>query len=341
MPPIRFCSLLFLLFFFMACENASPDQSTEATVEDAPPLSAGPSISDTVVAVASDTSTLEEEMPTPMAPSSTTAGAAKPSPKPTTSAGTLSSSGSGSLGEGIGGTGEKAASITNPGTPPIGEPTDRPDIPSHDIWDGLLRKYVAADGRVDYAGLHADKAKLENYLSILAESTPQSDWSRGQAMAYWINAYNAGTVKLILDNYPLKSIRDLHGGNPWDVKWLELGGQKYSLNQIEHDILRPRYKDARIHFAVNCAAISCPPLHNRAFTGDNLTGTLERLARRFINDTKHNAIQSNRAEISKIFEWYAADFGDLTAYLNKYANTTLAPDAAINYKEYDWGLNGK
>ena len=128
------------------------------------------------------------------------------------------------------------------------------------LWNGLLRKYVNSSGKVNYKGFKSDKSKLDAYLKELENNPIQENWSKAKKMAYWINAYNAFTIKLIVDNYPISSITKLHGGKPWDVKWIKLGGQTYSLNNIENDILRPKYKDARIHFAVNCAAKSCPPL---------------------------------------------------------------------------------
>jgi hypothetical protein len=158
-------------------------------------------------------------------------------------------------------------------------------------------------------------------------------------MAYWINAYNAFTVKLIIDNWPVSSIRDIHNGDPWNVKWIELEGKKYSLNQIENDILRPRYGDARIHFAVNCAAKSCPPLLNRAFTSEQLNAQLDQQARSFINSTQYNSISPQSIQVSKIFDWYAADFGNLIDYLNQYSNTTIRSGAKVSFLEYDWGLN--
>ncbi len=211
--------------------------------------------------------------------------------------------------------------------------------PGHLLWDELLQQYVSTDGRVDYQGLKSAEAMLDKYLARLATSVPGPSASRTEAMAYWINAYNAFTVKLILDHWPVRSIRDIHGGNPWDVKWIELGGKKYSLNQIEHDILRKRYKDARIHFAVNCAARSCPPLYNRAYTAENLDAVLDQRARAFINDPRYNRISPDRAELSKIFEWYRKDFGDLVAYLNRYSEVKLRPGAKIRFLEYDWSLN--
>ncbi len=209
----------------------------------------------------------------------------------------------------------------------------------HDEWDQMLRQYVSSSGKVNYNGFKASEAQLDQYLDKLSSNPIQSSWSRQKKMAYWINAYNAFTIKLILKNYPVKSITDLHGGKPWDVKWIKLGNKTYTLNNIENDILRPQYKDARIHFAVNCAAKSCPPILNRAWTADNLERNLEKQAKKFVNDKSFNAISSKKIEISKIFEWYSGDFGDIVVYLNKYSNVKIDKGAKVSYKEYNWQLN--
>ncbi|MBK9335100.1 MAG: DUF547 domain-containing protein [Lewinellaceae bacterium] len=209
----------------------------------------------------------------------------------------------------------------------------------HDAWDNLLKKHVSAAGKVYYKGFKADKAELDACLQAFSDNPPADSWSRAEKMAYWINVYNAFTIELIVHNYPVVSITNLDGGKPWDVKRITLGGKKYSLNQIENEILRPQFQDARIHFAVNCAARSCPPLLNRAYTPENLTRTLEQRTRQFINDPKYNTLSAEKAEVSKIFEWYATDFGDLRAYLNRYSTVPLRADAAIGFGEYDWGLN--
>lgn len=211
--------------------------------------------------------------------------------------------------------------------------------PDHSAWDALLQQFVSSTGKVNYAGLNTQKPRLRSYLDDLAQHPPQSDWSRQEAMAYWINAYNAFTIQLILDHYPVQSIRDIAGGQPWDKKWIQLGDQTYSLNQIENDILRPKYQDARIHFAVNCAAQSCPPLHNRAFTAANLNSTLERLTRQFVNNSSFNSVSENEVEVSKIFDWYGGDFGDLRAYLDRFTEISISAEAAIRFKEYNWALN--
>lgn len=230
-------------------------------------------------------------------------------------------------------------------TPP---PVTRPgkiDVPgtgngiTHQLWDELLRAHVSSTGKVDYTGFKKDEAKLNRYLQKLADTPVQDDWSRNEKLAYWINAYNAFTVKLIVKNYPVSSIRDLHNGNPWKVEWIELGGKTHTLDNIEHDIIRPKFNDPRIHFAVNCAAHSCPPLHNRAYTAGRLDQQLDQQTRQFINNPKYNQLSPDRIVLSKIFEWYAQDFDNLIDFLNQYAEVEITEDAKVAYMEYSWKLN--
>lgn len=212
----------------------------------------------------------------------------------------------------------------------------------HKIWDQILQTYVDEAGRVNYGELQKNKKMLEGYLSYLSNETPDKSWSREKTMAYWINAYNAFTVKLILESYPLRSIMDVNEGKAWDLEFIELGGKMYTLNKIEHDILRKKYQDARIHFAVNCASISCPKLHNRAFTEDNLESLLDEMAGRYVNNQMENTIAAKSVEISELFKWYASDFtknGSIIDFLNKYATTKIDASAKIAYKNYNWNLN--
>ena len=211
---------------------------------------------------------------------------------------------------------------------------------SHQAFNNLLQKYVSNDGKVNYKGLKNDKAALETYITILAKQIPDNTWSKNAALAYWINAYNAFTLKLIVDNYPVKSITNLSGGKPWDVKNIELAGKKYSLNNIENDIIRPTYKDARIHFAVNCAAVSCPPLSNTAFTEANINDLLNTRTKIFINSSA-NIITASKIRISKIFDWYKADFEDVPAFINKYSTIKTITITGIEFNEYNWNLNEK
>lgn len=212
---------------------------------------------------------------------------------------------------------------------------------NHGDFDQLLRKHVSSSGAVDYAGFKNDKSKLEAYLNQLKQNPVQSNWSRDKQLVYWINAYNAFTIKLIVDNYPLGSITDLEGGKPWDKKWIKIGSKTYSLNNIENDIIRPQFKEPRIHFAVNCAAKSCPTLLNSAWTESNLERNFESQTKKFVNNTAFNKVSASSATLSKIFEWYGEDFGDLKSFINKYSNTKLDAKSNISFMDYNWKLNGK
>ena len=201
---------------------------------------------------------------------------------------------------------------------------------SHKDFDAILKKYVSASGVVNYSGLKNDRANLNAYMEALAKETPQSSWSKNEKLAYWINAYNAFTLDLILDNHPLKSITDLDGGSPWKVKRITLAGKKYSLDQIENQIIRPQFKEPRIHFAVNCAAKSCPTLLNAAFLPETLNSQLEKQTKKFVNNAAFNQISGSSAKVSKIFEWYGEDFGDLKSYLNKYSSQKIGDGTQLS-----------
>jgi hypothetical protein len=209
----------------------------------------------------------------------------------------------------------------------------------HTLWDKLLSKYVSAEGKVNYQGFKKDPL-FAQYLNILSKAKLSDKFSSNERKAFWINVYNAFTIKLITDNYPVKSIRDIEGA--WDKKFIDIGGQKYSLNQVENEVLRPVFKDARIHFAINCAAISCPRLHNKAFTAANVEELLQKLTSDFINNPAFNSITASGAKISQIFEWYAVDFvgpQGIIGFLNTYAKVKANPNAKISYFEYNWALN--
>ncbi|MEE9372949.1 MAG: DUF547 domain-containing protein [Saprospiraceae bacterium] len=211
----------------------------------------------------------------------------------------------------------------------------------HSLFNTLCKKYIDDHGLVNYSGLKKVESQLGSYLDLLSNNVPTSLWGRDESLAYWINAYNAFTIKLILKNFPVKSIMDLEKGEPWKVQWIELGNKTYSLNNIEHDIIRPTFKEPRIHFAVNCAAKSCPPMQNEAYTAQNLENLLQKATTSFINNKKYNKIMIGQAQISPIFEWYGVDFGNLKSYLNKYSSIKLGDSATITYMEYDWLLNGE
>lgn len=212
---------------------------------------------------------------------------------------------------------------------------------SHAAWDALLKKNVASSGKVNYRGFRTDKVKLDAYLKALKSNVPISSTSKNEKKAYWINAYNAFTIKLVVDNYPVRSINDIKigGKTPWLRKWIKIGGQTLSLNDIENNKLRKPYKDGRIHFVINCASFSCPVLLNKAVTAKNVESVLTSQTKRFINDKARNQITSKSAKISSIFDWYKADFGDVGTFINKYSKVKMASNAKISYMVYSWSLN--
>ncbi len=210
----------------------------------------------------------------------------------------------------------------------------------HSLFNKLLRNNVSNTGVVDYKAIKANATELEAYLTLLSKADITS-LSKSAQLAFWINAYNAFTIKKVISNYPLNSIKDLNGGKPWDDKWINIDNRTLSLNDIENKIIRPQFNEPRIHFAVNCAAQSCPPIGNFAYSAGNLNTNMEKATKAFINNEKYNKITSGKVVVSKIFDWYKADFGNLIAFLNKYADTKIDPNATIEYMDYDWGLNDK
>lgn len=214
------------------------------------------------------------------------------------------------------------------------------------IYNNLLQKHVSNSGVVDYKSFKKDEEKLATYISYLQETTPQESWSNNKQKAFWINAYNAYTLQLILENYPLNSIMDINknGKTAWKIPFAKVGGETYTLDYIEHEILRKKLFDPRIHVGVNCASISCPKLANTAFTENNIDATLENLMKAFVNDNTRNKIAKNTIEISSLFDWFTEDFtknSSLIAYLNTYSETKINSDATISYLKYDWSLNNK
>ncbi|MGR3812066.1 DUF547 domain-containing protein [Jiulongibacter sp. NS-SX5] len=224
---------------------------------------------------------------------------------------------------------------------------------SHSDWDALLKKHVSSSGYVNYGGFKADEAKLDAYLKKVSSNAPASSWSANEKLAYWINAYNAFTVKLILDHSGenIKSIKDIGStikipfvNTPWDIKFINIGGEEMDLNNIEHGIIRKKFNEPRIHFALVCAAKSCPPLRNEAYTASKLVSQLNDQGVKFLNDVSKNEVSANEMKLSKLFNWYGGDFkkkGTVREWVNKYAKVKANADADISYKDYDWSLNGK
>ncbi len=210
---------------------------------------------------------------------------------------------------------------------------------SHMIWQELLNEYVNKNGNVNYSGFKNSSRKLRSYIDSLTTKTPKEDWSKEDQLAYWINAYNALTVDLIIRNYPLKSIKDIK--DPWDQRLWKFGDKWQNLNDIEHKILR-KMDEPRIHFAIVCASESCPKLQNESFTSDNLETQLTKATKEFLSDTSKNELSKDRIKLSKIFKWFAKDFkedGSLIDFLNQYSDITISNNAKKSFKEYSWDLN--
>jgi len=211
----------------------------------------------------------------------------------------------------------------------------------HSAWDALLKKHVNQQGFVDYKGFQNDREKLNQYLQMLSSQNPNDDWSVQELLAFYINLYNAYTIDLILSNYPVKSIKDIDGA--FTKGFIPLDGRNLSLGGVENGILR-KMNEPRIHFAINCASISCPPLLREAYTASKINEQLDRATTQFINGN-YNAISANDPKVSMIFKWYEEDYTvngkkDVIGFINKFAQgTKINPSAKLEYKDYDWGLN--
>ncbi len=217
------------------------------------------------------------------------------------------------------------------------------------LYGELLGKYVK-EGVVDYRGLKSEEGKLDQYLDLLNQTNPD-ELARNEQLALYINAYNAYTLKLILKNYPVDSIKDIGGWfkGPWKISFCKIGGKTFTLDEIEHEIIRPRFKDPRVHFAVNCASKGCPPLISEPYEASILDQQLDANTRSFLNDPERNRLEGNKLSVSKIFKWFGEDFGgDVVAFFLKYAEEDLKnrlsakrDQIKIAYLHYDWSLNGK
>ena len=209
----------------------------------------------------------------------------------------------------------------------------------HSTFNDLLQKHVSKQGNVNYNGFISDRTALTNYITSLGENIPNDTWTKEDKLAYWINAYNAMTIDLILKNPSVKSIKDID--EPWDQRLWQLGNKWYNLNQIEHDILR-KMNEPRIHFAIVCASVSCPKLQNTAFTSLELDKQLTNATKEFLSDSSKNNLSKKSVKLSKIFKWFAKDFKNnqsLIDFLNKYSDIEISQNASKSYKDYDWDLN--
>lgn len=219
------------------------------------------------------------------------------------------------------------------------------EVVDHSAWDQILVLNVTDDGMVDYDGVITDVAVFYKYFRYLQDVAPESNWSREEKLAYWLNVYNATAMKMIIDEYPISSINDLE--NPWKRKVFKSQNVRYSLDDIEHKILR-KFGDPRIHFLLNCGSVSSPRLWNTAYTSANITEALEERTKEFINDPQRNQINAGIVRVSMLFKWYAEDFAshsiDVIDFINQYANvkiTNVNRLADRNFISYDWNLNTK
>jgi hypothetical protein len=223
--------------------------------------------------------------------------------------------------------------------------------PSHDLFTQLLRKHVTIDGKVDYNGFKKDSVSLNKYLDLLSTTPPnEKTWTKNDQMAYWINVYNAFTIKLITQYYPIASVKDIGSSiqipfvnTPWDIKFIKIGSERLDLNNVEHGILRKKFDDPRIHMALVCASKSCPILLNEAYEGQKLDAQLDKQTKAFLSDPNRNKISPAKAQISMIFKWYGMDFnkngGSVKSFINKYSAAKIKDDVSLEFLEYDWQLN--
>ncbi|GAB3505176.1 DUF547 domain-containing protein [Spirosoma knui] len=236
-------------------------------------------------------------------------------------------------------------------TEPRSEPerplaTDRTD---NRILDRLLKKYVNEKGLVNYKGLKGEENVLKQYLDLLSRNSPTATWSRPDQIAYWINAYDAYTLQLILNHYPVASVNDIGSRikiprvtTPGASKFFSIGGKPMSLDHIERNVLK-EFNEPRIHFALVNASRSSPRLRNEAYTGNKLIAQLDEQGRDFLNDPTKNAITLQRASLSKYFDWYKGDWTrngkTVSEWVNQYANIKLRSSTAISFLKYNWALN--
>lgn len=221
---------------------------------------------------------------------------------------------------------------------------------THTLLSEVLKQHLVTEGAqtlVDYQSLKQAPAPLDKYLNELGAVSEHDykNFSQDQKLVFLINAYNAYTLKFMRDNWPTKSIKDLGSffTSPWKKEFFDLLGKKRSLDWIEHETIRKNFKEPRIHFAVNCASLGCPPLRAEAFVADKLGQQLEEQARIFLNDQRENRIENGIVKLSKIFDWYGSDFAsnnqDMIKKLNQWRNEKFPLNAKIDFLEYGWDAN--
>ncbi|MDF1815949.1 MAG: DUF547 domain-containing protein [Verrucomicrobiales bacterium] len=215
---------------------------------------------------------------------------------------------------------------------------------SHSALSEILKTYVDEKGMVDYQGLKKKRQPLDSYLKTTGAVSEKDfqKWTQSEQIAFLINVYNAETLQLIIDNYPVTSIKKIGSllSSPWKQKSVQLFGKTTTLDHVEHGILREKYSEERIHFALVCAAVSCPPLRTGAFTGEQLDAQLDDQARVFLNDSTKNRIEGDTLYLSAIFNWFEGDFTSGGKTLIEYVKPWMQGNPIkVKFNDYDWSLN--
>jgi len=219
----------------------------------------------------------------------------------------------------------------------------------HGAFNKLLNEHVDISGGVNYKNLREDSSKLNRYIEALEINVPQKEWSQEVQLTYWINAYNALTLQLVLKYYPINSIKDIgstiqipYFNTPWDIELFNYKGKQLSLNNIEHNIIREDFEEPRIHFALVCAAVSCPSLRNEAYDPTRLNEQLSDQSTLFLADKSKNMVGEKKLILSKLFNWYGGDFrknGSIVDFISPYAEVAIDAKAKISFMDYNWDLN--
>jgi Protein of unknown function, DUF547 len=221
----------------------------------------------------------------------------------------------------------------------------------HKPWSDLLHRHVTTDGRLDYEALLEEEDALLSYLQSLRKVKPDpAAWSAAETEAFWLNTYNAASTYLVLQYYPVASINDIRvkvlgsTKSPWEAPVVNVGGQMYSLNQIEREMLRDQFHDPRVHFGLMYGAASNPAILPEAYDGARLDQQLDQQVRRFLNDPAFNQLSPQHVQLSGLFQAYGAEFGseaELLGFINRYARVPVLPTARVEYLSFSWALNDR
>ncbi|MGJ8676410.1 MAG: DUF547 domain-containing protein [Akkermansiaceae bacterium] len=217
---------------------------------------------------------------------------------------------------------------------------------SHSKFTQIINQNATPSG-VKYQELEKQRSNLEAYLKDLADVSSKEfkTWDQNEQLAFAINLYNASTLELVLEHYPIKSFKDDVGGKdgPWKLPAVNMFGKKRSLDYLEHEFIRKDYKEPRVHFALNCASEGCPPLRNEAFTGKKLEQQLDEQTRQFLANKKVNKVSAKSIKVSPLFDWFKADFiakaGSVEAFIDPYFPDIKIKKGKISYTDYGWALN--